>query len=100
MNELKMVNDRKNLSQKVFSERDNKNYNYRRAEFNTSSRAFKQIKDEKYLKFINEINEENPQENFFKIINISLWTCLIYNLDQYQLMDPLTFCSALLIAMN
>ena len=70
MNELKMVNDRKNLSQKVFSERDNKNYNHRRGEFNTSSRAFKQIKDEKYLKFINEINEENPQENFFKIINL------------------------------
>ena len=70
MNELKMVNDRKNLSQKVFSERELKNYNHKRTEFNTSSRAFKQIKNEKYLKFINEINEENPQENFFKIINL------------------------------
>jgi len=69
MNELKMVNDRKNLRQKVFSERDNKNYNHKRDEFNTSSRAFKQIKNEKYLKFINEINEDNSQKNFFKIIN-------------------------------
>ena len=72
MKELKVVNDKKNLNQKIFSERENNNnHNKTTEDPNYDIRVFLENKNEarqreNYCKFINEIKDRKTNENIMK----------------------------------
>ena len=71
MKELKVVNDKKNLNQKMFSDRENNNHNKTAEEPNYDMRVFSENKNESRqrencCKFINEIKDRKIDENIMK----------------------------------